>query len=71
MTGRSVKDICDHVIALPVDPGNWKQWAGENLVKALRYYNLNSDGFYSKGGVRNFINREVRRLFDPLVKHDD
>ena len=35
----------------------------------MRYYNLEADGFISKGGVRNLIMRNVQKLYTPLVSN--
>uniref|UniRef100_A0A914YS98 Uncharacterized protein n=1 Tax=Panagrolaimus superbus TaxID=310955 RepID=A0A914YS98_9BILA len=66
MTGLSVKDICRRIIVIPVDPGNFTKWAGSNLVKVMRYYNLEADNFISKGGVQNFIIRTVKERYSTM-----
>jgi hypothetical protein len=66
MSGHSVKDICRRIIVIPVDPGNFTKWSGNNLVKLMRYYNLEADGFISKGGVQNFIIRNVKERYSTL-----
>ena len=67
MTGRALRDICQHIIDVPVVQDNWPLWTSGNLVKILRYYNLVADQFYGRRGVREFIVREVKENFNKIV----
>uniref|UniRef100_A0A7E4VD63 Aldo_ket_red domain-containing protein n=1 Tax=Panagrellus redivivus TaxID=6233 RepID=A0A7E4VD63_PANRE len=66
LSGRSVSDVCRHIIALPVDSHQRDNWTNDNLVKVLRYFNLKADLFNAQDGVRNFVHRNIRKLFDRL-----
>uniref|UniRef100_A0A914EFU9 Uncharacterized protein n=1 Tax=Acrobeloides nanus TaxID=290746 RepID=A0A914EFU9_9BILA len=62
MTGHSADDVCGRIIGL--SHLNKEQWLGDDLIKVLRYYLLEADGFISNDrDLDEFVNKQVRKLF--------